>query len=324
MPALQTSVSFAALKRSIPIGQVLDRYGLLQRLHRSGDNLNGPCPLHAGHNPEQFRVSLSKNCWFCFGDCQAGGSVLDFVSRKEGIGIRDAALLLQEWFGTLAPSPASIEDGRRRRQPPSEPQRQSNPPLGFCLRLSSEFDAYLAQRGLTEKTIRSFGLGYCNAGLMAGRVAIPIHNSDGRIVAYAGRWPGRPPNGTPRYKLPRGFRKSLELFNLHRALSANPSNPLIVVEGFFGCMAVWQAGFRQVVALMGSSVSEFQAAHIIRAAAPSGRVVLLFDEDNAGRKAREKAYKRLRDALDVRVVSFPAEGLQPDRVSPQTLCALLA
>ena len=77
---------------------MLERYGLLEKLRRSGEGLSGVCPLHQGHNPTQFRVSLSKNCWICFGDCQAGGSIIDFVSRMEKVGIREAGLLLQDRF----------------------------------------------------------------------------------------------------------------------------------------------------------------------------------------------------------------------------------
>ena len=76
-------VGFDALKQAVSMVQVLDRYGLRERLHRSGDNLSGPCPIHAGHNKTQFRVSMSKNCWICFGDCNCGGSIIDFVSRME-------------------------------------------------------------------------------------------------------------------------------------------------------------------------------------------------------------------------------------------------
>src|SRR5262245_28546754 len=91
-------VGFEVLKKSVSMSQVLDRYGLLERLRRTGDSLTGACPLHAGHNSTQFRVSLIKNCWICFGDCHTGGSIVDFVSRKEEVGIRDAALLIQDWF----------------------------------------------------------------------------------------------------------------------------------------------------------------------------------------------------------------------------------
>ena len=68
---------------------------------------------------------------------------------------------------------------------------------------------------------------------MAGRIAIPIHDEAGDLVAYAGRWPGDDgwPEGEERYKLPQGFQKSHVLFNLHRVLDAEH---LVVVEGYFG------------------------------------------------------------------------------------------
>ena len=103
MKTAEKFVGFDALKQSVSMAQVLDRYGLLERLHRNGDGLNGVCPIHAGHNPMQFRVSLSKNCWICFGDCHTGGSIVDFVSRKERIGIRDAASETVEIRSGLAP-----------------------------------------------------------------------------------------------------------------------------------------------------------------------------------------------------------------------------
>src|SRR2546426_337446 len=84
-------VGFNTLKQSVSMTQVLDRYGLLERLKRSGDNLSGVCPVHHGHNPGQFRVSISKNCWICFGDCGVGGSIIDFVARMEGNEVNDAS-----------------------------------------------------------------------------------------------------------------------------------------------------------------------------------------------------------------------------------------
>ena len=92
-------VGFNVLKQAVSMEKILDRYGLLEQLNRSGDSLSGACPIHAGHNKTQFRVSLSKNCWICFGDCHQGGSIVDFVSRKERVGIRDAALLIHVIVG---------------------------------------------------------------------------------------------------------------------------------------------------------------------------------------------------------------------------------
>src|ERR1035437_5846688 len=92
-------IDFKAIKQSVSILQVLDRYGVTAGLKRRGDSLSGPCPLHGGHNPTQFRVSLSKNCFNCFGDCHGGGSVLDLVAKAEKVGLRQAALMIKDWFG---------------------------------------------------------------------------------------------------------------------------------------------------------------------------------------------------------------------------------
>src|SRR5262249_30776124 len=133
-----------------------------------------------------------------------------------------------------------------------------NAPLSFSLDHLDPKHPYLTGRGLMEEAIATFGLGYCEKGSMAARIAIPIHDAAGQLVAYAGRWPGDPPEGTAKYKLPKGFRKSLELFNYHRAAKADPDRPLLIVEGFFDCIKIWQAGYQRVVAVMGSTLSEAQ------------------------------------------------------------------
>src|SRR5438874_235350 len=91
-------VDFKAVKTSVSMLQIIEHYGLISTFKRSKDTLSGPCPLHGGSNPTQFRVSLSKNCFNCFGECKQGGNILDFVSRKQKITIREAALLIQSWF----------------------------------------------------------------------------------------------------------------------------------------------------------------------------------------------------------------------------------
>ena len=84
-------VDFKAVKAAVSMLQVLEHYGLAESFRRSGNSLSGPCPLHGGENRTQFRVSLEKNCWNCFGTCKGGGNVLDFVARKEGCSLREAA-----------------------------------------------------------------------------------------------------------------------------------------------------------------------------------------------------------------------------------------
>jgi DNA primase len=95
---------------------------------------------------------------------------------------------------------------------------------------------------------------YAGSGLLSGRVAIPIANARGQTVAYAGR---ALDGSLPKYKLPAGFRKAWELFNLHRAASTG-SQSVIVVEGYFDCLRVHREGLLWVVALMGSSLSAEQ------------------------------------------------------------------
>ena|SRR5580698_6188388 len=76
-------VDFRAVKAAITMEQVLDHYGLLDTFKRSGDSLSGPCPIHKGSNPTQFRVSVSKNVWNCFSECKHGGNTLDFIARMD-------------------------------------------------------------------------------------------------------------------------------------------------------------------------------------------------------------------------------------------------
>jgi DNA primase len=322
---MATWVDYKELKQRVRIDHVLTQYGVLERLKRKGENLVGPCPIHKGSNATQFHVSLAKNNFNCFGDCHGGGNVIDFVAKMEGIDIRAAALKLQEWFG---PGTGEQGNGNRPVSTPaanktpvqSRPQElakektdeRKNPPLPFALKHLDHEHPYLATRGLTTKTIEEFGLGYCTKGLMKGRIAIPVHNENGELVAYGGRWPGEPPEGEGKYKLPAGFHKSLVVFNLHRVRALAQTQSLILVEGFFDCMRLWQAGIHNVVGLMGSTLSPEQEALIVEAAGPCGTVTLLFDEDEAGRACRADALTRLSTHMYVKVIRLGTEGAQPD------------
>jgi DNA primase len=318
-------VGFNALKASVSMLQVLDHYGLTESLRRSGDNLSGACPLHQGHNRTQFRVSMSKNCWMCFGDCHTGGSIIDFVSRMEGIGVREAGLLLQDWF-SLRPGNGAFRDklvpfpGANGKSVP--PKKPVNPPLRLLLGPLDSSHPYLRERGLTAETVQTFGIGCCQNGSFRGWIAIPIHNAAGQLVAYARRWPGVPPDDRPKYLLPRGFRKSLELFNQHRAAEEEKAGPLVVVEGFFGCMWVWQAGHRRVVSLMGSMLSTAQEQRILALAGYDRRVLLLLDGDAAGGQGCAQARQRLSRQVAVSAAHLQ-DGQQPDSLSAQELLRLI-
>jgi DNA primase len=116
-----------------------------------------------------------------------------------------------------------------------------------------------------------------------------------------------------------GFHKSLVVYNLHRAQDFAKDAGLIVVEGFFDAMRVWQAGYPHVVALMGSAMSEAQEELIVTAVGPEGKVALMFDEDEAGWKGREEALSRLSGRVYVRVIGLGEEGRQPDGLSEEDL-----
>ena len=91
-------VDFKAVKAAVTMPQVLEHYGLAESFKPTGNSLSGPCPLHHGQNRTQFRISLEKNYWNCFGTCNSSGNILDFVTCKEGVTVREAALKLCDWF----------------------------------------------------------------------------------------------------------------------------------------------------------------------------------------------------------------------------------
>ena len=334
-------LDFKAVKAAVNIEQVLQHYGLVDRFKRSGDSLSGPCPIHKGTNPTQFRVSLSKNVWNCFSECKHGGNVLDFIARMENISIHAAAIKATEWFNldTEAMSARSEDEPDRpgdvtcaasssQPKPASKPapEENGNPnsPLKFRLDKLDRNHAYLTERGLTNETIVDFGVGYCSKGMMAERIAIPIHDPEGKVVAYAGRWPGEPPEGTPKYKLPQGFRKSRELFNVDRAIKEPADRPLVIVEGFFGAMKLHQHGCRKVVALMGSTMSGAQEELIRKHTDRNSHVIVMLDEDEAGQFGRENIAVHLSRFAFVRVHVFGEKEKQPEHLTAEEVAAVLA
>ena len=334
-------VDFKAVKSALNIERVLEHYGLLEQFKRSGDSLSGPCPIHKGSNPTQFRVSLSKNIWNCFSECKHGGNTLDFIAKMENVSIHAAAQKAIEWF-QLDPEEMSADREQEAERPAETPRESDKPrsrpskdappasdnsapnkPLKFRLDKLQADHPYLAERALTPETIATFEIGFCSKGMMADRIAIPIHNASGLLVAYAGRFPGEPEEGTPKYKLPQGFRKSLELFNLDQAVKEPPEKPLIIVEGFFGCMKLHQHGCRKVVALMGSTMSAAQEELIRTHTNAHSQAIVMLDEDDAGRAGREDIAIRLARFLFVKVHIFEQEGHQPEQLSADEVATAL-
>src|ERR1039458_1895307 len=337
-------VDFKAVKSGITMEAVLEHYGIMDKFKRGSDSLSGPCPIHKGSNPTQFRISISKNIWNCFSECKHGGNVLDFIARMEDVSIHAAALKAIEWFNLDpeamsagageeaekaseapktgdAPKPAAAKSAAKSA--PAPENGTPNKPLQFRLdKLQREHPYLITERGLTLETIVDFGVGYCTKGMMADRIAIPINNAEGKVVAYECRLPGEPAEDTPKYKLPPGFRKSQEIFNIDRAIKEPVEVTLVIVEGFFGCMKLQQHGCRKVVALMGSTMSAAQEELIKRNADRNSQVIVMLDEDEAGRAGREDIATRLSKFCFVKVHTFDKDGQQPEDLSAEEVAAL--
>ena len=305
---MQNWVDFAAIKRSVALAPLLRHYQV--KLHRSGhDQYRGCCPIHGGDSREAFHANLTKNVFHCFA-CGAGGTVLDFVAAMDRCSLQEAAWKLASETATLSqPAPACAKPLVTKKSKPVFP-------LGFSLRGIDSAHPYLAARGIDTATAEEFGIGfYSGLGIFSQRLVIPIHSERGELVAYCGR---AVDGSQPRYRFPAGFAKSQVLFNFHRAAAADKS-VVVVVEGFFDCLRLRQAGVRSVVGLMGSALYPPQQRILLQR---FQRVILMLDGDAAGRRATAEVAARLRAYCQVQVVDL-AERMQPDQMSPEQIRQLL-
>jgi DNA primase len=335
---VETWVDIGAIKREITLNMIFDHYG--HAGIQKGSEVRLCCPFHDDTHPSLW-ANVEKSIWHCFG-CGLKGDVLAFVIHHDGIdtGSRKndrlaAARYLAETFrvDTRVPSGAQtahhhrppyqahgdalaatrdvqrhINEGEHESSPAEEGEmtpQSTNAPLAFSLRqLDTRHPYLLHDRGLQPETIDYFGLGvYHGRGIMQGRAVIPIHNTQGELVAYAGRWPGEPPPGEPKYRLPPHFRKSWVLFNLHRARE-HAGEGLIVVEGFFRVFELWQKARKNVVAVMGCALSAQQNELLVETVGQRGRILLAFDADDAGRRGMNEGAKRLISQVFVRTVEL--------------------
>jgi len=196
-------------------------------------------------------------------------------------------------------------------------QPLANKVLSFQLKGVDHRHPYLKARGIAVETAEQVGVGFfAGKGSMQGRVVIQIHNERGELVAYAGR---AIDDTEPRYKLPAGFHKSLELFNLHRVIGDSKTEPrVVVVEGFFDCLKVSDAGF-PCVALMGYSLSEAQEILLARCFKAAW---LMLDGDEPGQHAAAELLARLSRRMWVRAAVVP-DGSQPDQLTGEQIKQLL-
>lgn len=338
-----TWVKFETVRENLDFAEVLAHFGF-QTKANGQDQVKIHCPFHDDSNPS-CGVNLSKKLFQCW-SCKAKGNVLDFYARMEGYDpdvpkdLRKAALSAVEVFGIdggaqeaksgnqpkakskpaksspRAPKGAKrvekeepAPEGDERQDAPTEAQNEpANKPLTFELQLDATHP-YLEERGLTSAQIKTFGLGVAKRGSMQGRLCFPIHNEDGELIAYSGRWvEDELPKDTPRYKLPKGFEKARVLFNLHRALAEDVPETVVIVEGFWSVLRLHAAGV-PVVSCFGASLSEAQADLLVDAGVKN--CILIFDGDDGGRAGVERALPILSKRLFVRTIVLE-EGIKPD------------
>jgi len=299
---MPTWIDFKELRSKLKFEDVLVHYGV--EIKRRGDQHLGFCPLpgHTGNkNSPSFSANLARGIFHCFG-CGAKGNVLDFAVLMSGESIEDgralkrtAVELRSKFFPEDAARPSAKKAKEKKETGPDQLELAPaiNPALDFELQGLDPSHPYLAERGLVKETIARFGLGYCSRGSLTDRIAIPLHDSAGKLIGYAGRVvdDATITEENPRYLFPAKrvreghlieFRKTLFLYNGYRLTER--SEELIVVEGFASVWWLTQNGFGRVVATMGSECSEEQAELIVKLATPDAHVWIMPDGDKAGER----------------------------------------
>ncbi len=312
-------VVFSEVKRLISMGMVLGRYSIETR-KTNGVQLRANCPLpsHTGKSERTFCVNTDANVWSCKSDtCKGtrsknGGDVIEFVARMEDCTLREAGELLAEWFAITDVAADHLTDKALVQPLPkkdeSVKQDTENPPLTWALKGITSDHPYLVERKMSREVLDAFGVGFFPGnGSMKDRIVFPLLDRFGALTGYAGRAVGDVPHAD-RWRFPSGFRRNACLWGYHRA-SASDLELVVVVESFWGCLRLWEAGYR-AVALLGKSVSNYHAELI----GTYKHAVLMLDGDQPGKEAIPAALATFSAKTFVRVISIDG---QPSRSRPK-------
>ncbi|MGH2446844.1 MAG: DNA primase [Candidatus Limnocylindria bacterium] len=343
-PITTSSGITAEIKSKLP---VLDVVGETVELKRAGTVHKGLCPFHAEKTPS-FIVSPDRETWHCFG-CGEHGDIFTFLMRRDGLDFREALGRLAEKAGVELSERTAREDRRKRRlREALEAAIAWYREVLLQAHQSERARAYLAERGFSEETLDRFAIGYApnnweamtkrlrakgftdaeltDAGLASpsnrggvydrfrGRIIIPIRDVSGRAIGLGGRI--MPDGEGPKYLNSPAtilFDKSRTLYGIDLARGAIRREKLaVIVEGYTDVMAAHQAGFANVVASLGTALTQGQVELANRYAEG---VALAYDVDLAGEAATQRGLlEELGPVVSkVRVIRIPA-GKDPDEL----------
>jgi DNA primase len=323
---------------------IVEVIGAHVRLKRAGRNFVGLCPFHSEKTPS-FSVNSERGFFHCFG-CGAGGTVFNFVMRTEGLNFPEAIESLARRYGVTLPArDGQAGPGAGERDAALSANQTAADFFVHVLWKTPEGAAardYLAARGVAAETARTFGLGFAperpanlaraleRRGLLAaavrlglvrqdgagtrdmfrGRLMFPIRDGQGRVLAFGGRvLDQRLPKyiNSPESPL---YSKSRNVYGLYEARAAIArADRAIVVEGYLDTIAVWQAGFKETVASLGTALTADQLRLVGR---HTRNVLACFDGDAAGRKASLRALEIFLAAGLLGRGIFIPPGFDPD------------
>ncbi|MBO7730062.1 MAG: DNA primase [Lachnospiraceae bacterium] len=323
----------------IESNNIVDVIGSYVKLTKKGSTYFGLCPFHNEKTPS-FSVTDNgnKQMYYCFG-CHKGGTVLTFIMQYENVSYTDALKTLADRAGIALPKPDYSKEQEalsRKKDAILEVNKEAAKYFYHLLKSERGKNAlkYLTDRGLSDETIRSFGLGYSDkyrddlyqymkskgfsddilkeSGLFSiretdthdyfwNRVMFPIMDVRSKVIAFGGRVMGE---GEPKYlNSPETicFNKRRTLYGLHAA-KKHKGKELILCEGYMDVISLHQAGFTNAVASLGTALTEGHADILKRY---TENVVISYDSDTAGRDAALRAIPKLRDAgLSVKVLDL--------------------
>ena len=317
---------------------IVDVVGSYVKIQKKGSSYFGLCPFHNEKSPS-FSVSGHKQIYYCFG-CGAGGNVISFVMNYENYTFPEAVKYLADRAGIKLPEVEFSQEAKEKQSRKNKLlEINKEAARYFYYQLRSERGQigykYFVERGLSEETMKKFGLGYAvkssdeltrylhskgysddllaEAGIASyderygmhdkfwNRVMFPIQDMNHKVIGFGGRVMGE---GTPKYlNSPETpvFDKSRNLYGLNFARSSRAGN-FILCEGYMDVIAMHQAGFTQAVASLGTAFTSGQANLIRRY---TDEVLLSYDSDGAGTKAALRALEILKEAgLTGRIINL--------------------